>query len=295
MATCKICGSDKPRFGSCSTCEASAAANWEAHAAAKAERQIELEREHGAALIRNSVRNMYDDFSGRHLIEASSSVTFTSKEQGRLDGRLEAILQFEFTADLSADMAFMGFRRTGPDWKWLNYFHDQLFFILDGSAFQVETPYTHFQVIDRGVTELVGFNPSPEQIALMISDREWRARAGLWETKPKPPTHEIFQEALNRKAMLLSGEPVPASESTAAASNDTVAAIIRVVQPKVPPGAPPVHAQSRFFEDLGFDPLGFVEVIMSLEEAFNIQINDADVKNLTTVADCAAYIDGLSG
>ena len=207
MATCKICGSDKPRFGSCSTCQANAAAKWEAHAAAEAERQIELEREHGAALIRNSVRNMHDDFTGRHLIEASSSVIFTSKEQGRLDGRLEAILQFEFTADLSADMAFMGFRRTGPDWKWLNYFHDQLFFILDGSGFQVETPYTYFQVIDGGVTELVGFNPSPEQIALMISDKEWRARAGLWETKPKPPTHEIFQEALNRKTMILSGEP----------------------------------------------------------------------------------------
>ena len=294
MATCKTCGSDKPRFGSCSTCEANAAARWEAQVAAEAERRVELEREHAAALIRNSVRNLYDDFTTRHLVEASSSVVFTSKEHGRLDGRLEAILQFEFTADLSVDMAFVGFRRTGPAWKWLNFFNDQLFFILDGKALEVETPYSNFQMINGGGTELVGFNPSPKLIASMIADKEWRARAGLWETKPKPPTHEIFQEALNRKAMILSGEPVPASESTAAASDDTIAAIIRVIQTKMPTGAPPIYAQSRFFEDLGFDPLSFVEIIMTLEEEFNIRINDADAKNLATVADCASYIDGLT-
>ena len=45
-------------------------------------------------------------------------------------------------------------------------------------------------------------------------------------------------------------------------------------------------------EDLGADSLDVVELMMSIEEEFQIEIGDEDATDFRTVGDVAAYIEG---
>ena len=44
------------------------------------------------------------------------------------------------------------------------------------------------------------------------------------------------------------------------------------------------------FEDLGADSLDLVEMVMALEEEFDIQIDDEEVEKIATVGDVVNYI-----
>jgi acyl carrier protein len=52
-----------------------------------------------------------------------------------------------------------------------------------------------------------------------------------------------------------------------------------------------ITLESSFIEDLGADSLDTVELIMQLEEAFDMQIPDEDAEKLTTVGDAIKYIE----
>ena len=45
------------------------------------------------------------------------------------------------------------------------------------------------------------------------------------------------------------------------------------------------------FDDLNADSLDVVEVIMALEEEFDIEIPDEDAEKITTVGDAIAYVE----
>lgn len=47
------------------------------------------------------------------------------------------------------------------------------------------------------------------------------------------------------------------------------------------------------FEDLGADSLDVVELVMELEDQFNIQFDDERIEELSTVGDAVRYIDEL--
>jgi len=51
-----------------------------------------------------------------------------------------------------------------------------------------------------------------------------------------------------------------------------------------------VTPQASFVDDLGADSLDLVELIMSMEEAFNIDISDEDAGKLVTVQDAIQYV-----
>ena len=51
-----------------------------------------------------------------------------------------------------------------------------------------------------------------------------------------------------------------------------------------------VTPQAAFVEDLGADSLDLVELIMSMEEEFNIDISDEDAGKLVTVQDAIQYV-----
>jgi acyl carrier protein len=56
-----------------------------------------------------------------------------------------------------------------------------------------------------------------------------------------------------------------------------------VDQAEVTPGA-------SFTDDLGADSLDRVELIMAMEEAFDVEIPDEDAEKIATVQDAVAYI-----
>lgn len=51
-----------------------------------------------------------------------------------------------------------------------------------------------------------------------------------------------------------------------------------------------VSTESSFIEDLGADSLDIVELIMALEEEFEIEVPDEDAEKLATVSDAVEYI-----
>jgi acyl carrier protein len=52
-----------------------------------------------------------------------------------------------------------------------------------------------------------------------------------------------------------------------------------------------VVPEASFVDDLGADSLDLVELIMSMEEAFDVEISDDDAENLKTVQDAIDYIN----
>lgn len=51
-----------------------------------------------------------------------------------------------------------------------------------------------------------------------------------------------------------------------------------------------VTSDASFTDDLNADSLDLVEMIMSLEEQFNIKISDEDAEKITTVNEAVDYI-----
>jgi acyl carrier protein len=51
-----------------------------------------------------------------------------------------------------------------------------------------------------------------------------------------------------------------------------------------------VTPDARILDDLGADSLDVVEMVMSIEEAFDIEVPDQDVEELRTVADVERYV-----
>ena len=52
-----------------------------------------------------------------------------------------------------------------------------------------------------------------------------------------------------------------------------------------------VNIDSTFIDDLGADSLDIVELIMSFEEEFGIEIPDEAAEKIKTVQDVVSYID----
>ena len=51
-----------------------------------------------------------------------------------------------------------------------------------------------------------------------------------------------------------------------------------------------IKPEASFVEDLGADSLDIVELIMGIEEEFDIEIPDEDAEKLTTVGEAMAYV-----
>ncbi len=51
-----------------------------------------------------------------------------------------------------------------------------------------------------------------------------------------------------------------------------------------------ITPDSSFIEDLGADSLDLVELIMSMEDEFSLEISDEDAENIITVQDAVNFI-----
>ena len=56
-----------------------------------------------------------------------------------------------------------------------------------------------------------------------------------------------------------------------------------------------VTMDAEFIGDLNADSLDLVEVIMAMEQEFDVEIKDEDAENMRSVADAVQYIDEHGG
>lgn len=56
-----------------------------------------------------------------------------------------------------------------------------------------------------------------------------------------------------------------------------------------------VKPEASFVEDLGADSLDLTELIMAMEEEFDLEIADEDAQKILKVQDAVAYIEGKQG
>lgn len=76
--------------------------------------------------------------------------------------------------------------------------------------------------------------------------------------------------------------------STNAAS--TVERVKSIIVEQLGVAAEEVNESASFIEDLGADSLDIVELVMALEEEYDIEISDEDAEKILTVGDAIKYI-----
>jgi len=73
--------------------------------------------------------------------------------------------------------------------------------------------------------------------------------------------------------------------------SDTFEKISEVIADKLGVEPSKITLKAKFVEDLGADSLDTVELVMQLEDEFNLEIPDEEAEKLTTVSAVVEYID----
>ncbi len=70
--------------------------------------------------------------------------------------------------------------------------------------------------------------------------------------------------------------------------------VIKIIVEKLKIDIEEVTLKSSFINDLGADSLTLIELMMSMEDEFDIEISDEDAERLIYVEDAIKYIQELS-
>jgi acyl carrier protein len=73
--------------------------------------------------------------------------------------------------------------------------------------------------------------------------------------------------------------------------SETLTKVQEIVAEKLGKKIEEIRPEADFQNDLGADSLDTVELVMSLEEKFDIEIPDEDAEKIRTVSDAVSYID----
>ena len=78
-------------------------------------------------------------------------------------------------------------------------------------------------------------------------------------------------------------------------SQEILEKVCSIVSEQLSVEASEVKADSNFQNDLGADSLDTVELVMALEEAFDIEIPDEAAEGIATVGDAVKFIEDKKG
>jgi len=76
---------------------------------------------------------------------------------------------------------------------------------------------------------------------------------------------------------------------------DIAEKVKEIVSDKLDVDAADIQEEQDFIEDLKADSLAIVEVVLALEEQFEIEIPDEDTEKIKTVRDAIQYIKAQKG
>ena len=76
--------------------------------------------------------------------------------------------------------------------------------------------------------------------------------------------------------------------------SDTLGKISELIADKLGVEPAKITPEARFIDDLGADSLDTVELIMQLEDEFNLEIPDEEAEKLVNVGAVVEYIDSHS-
>ncbi len=75
-------------------------------------------------------------------------------------------------------------------------------------------------------------------------------------------------------------------------STDNIEAKVKaIIADQLGVGEDEIKRESAFIEDLGADSLDIVELVMAMEEEFEVEIPDEQAENIKSVGDAVAYIE----
>ena len=66
--------------------------------------------------------------------------------------------------------------------------------------------------------------------------------------------------------------------------------VIEILAEKLDKDASEITAKSSIKEDLGADSLDMVEIVMEIEEEFDVEVEDSDTASIITVQDIVDYV-----
>lgn len=77
-------------------------------------------------------------------------------------------------------------------------------------------------------------------------------------------------------------------------SEEILSRVIKVTADQLSVDSAEIRAESAFQDDLGADSLDLVELIMAMEEEFDVKIDDEAANKIKTVQNAVDFIDSLS-
>lgn len=78
-------------------------------------------------------------------------------------------------------------------------------------------------------------------------------------------------------------------------ASDIAGKVKKIIEEQLGVGADQVTDDASFIDDLGADSLDTVELVMALEEEFDIEIPDEDAEKMTTVSSAIEYLEQKVG
>ena len=75
-------------------------------------------------------------------------------------------------------------------------------------------------------------------------------------------------------------------------NQEEIAKIKEMIASQLGKSVEEITPEASFIEDLGADSLDLVELIMSMEDEFGLEISDEDAENIVTVQDALNFITG---